>query len=75
MAFPFIFHENFEGGTTGGFDSESDTGSLLDVVHYSTIASDVNSLMPYRGAYVLRNKLGDTNDNNITEVSIDIEDA
>jgi hypothetical protein len=75
MAFPVTFAENFEGGTTGGFDSESDTGSLLDVVHYSSIASDVNSLMPYRGAYVLRNKLGDTNDHTLTEGSIDIADT
>jgi hypothetical protein len=74
MAFPFIVHENFESGTLGGFDSETDTGSLLDFPHYSVVATDPNSLMPYRGAYVLRNKLGDTNDHTLTEGSIDIAD-
>lgn len=75
MAFPFTFHENFESGTLGGFDSESDTGSLLDFPHYSVTASDPNSVMPYRGAYYMRNKLGDTNDHTVTEGSIDIADT
>jgi hypothetical protein len=71
----YTFFENFEAGTLGGFDSETDTGSLLDFPHYSVVASDPNSLMPYRGAYVMRNLLGDTNDHTLTEGSIDIADA
>lgn len=75
MAFPYTFHEKFEAGTMGGFDSESDTGSLLDFPHYSVLAKDPDSVMPYRGAYCMRNKLGDTNDHTVTEGSIDIADA
>ena len=75
MAFPYIFHENFESGTKGGFDTESDTGSLLDFPHYSVLAPDKNNLMPYRGAYLLRNALGDTNDHTLLEGDIDIADA
>lgn len=75
MAFPWLFYENFELGTKGGFDTETDTGSLLDVVHYADAAKDPNSLMPFRGAFVLRNKLGDTNDHTLTEGDIDIADA
>ena len=75
MAFPWTFHENFESGTLGGFDSESDTGSLLDFPHYSVLAHDPNSVMPYRGAYCMRNQLGDTNDHTVTEGSIDIADT
>jgi hypothetical protein len=75
MAFPYTFHENFEAGTKGGFDTETDTGSLLDFPHYSVLAKDPNSLMPYRGAYLLRNALGDTNDHTLTEGDIDISDG
>lgn len=75
MAFPYGFEENFELGTTGGFDSETDTGSLLDVAHYTTLAGMAGAPMPFRGAYCLRNQLGDTNDHTLTEGSIDIADA
>lgn len=75
MAYPFIFHENFEAGTKGGFDTETDTEGLLDFPHYSVVAKDPNSLMPYRGAYVMRNLLGDTSDHTLTEGDIDIADA
>jgi len=75
MAFPFIFHSNFEAGTNAEWDSESDTGSLLDFPHYSTLASDPNSVMPYRGAYLMRNVLGDTNDHTVTQDAIAIADA
>jgi len=75
MAFPFIFQENFESGTKGGFDTVTDTGSLLDFPHYSVLAKDPQGLMPYRGAYCVRNVLGDTNDHTLTEPDIDIADA
>lgn len=70
MAFPFILHSNFEAGTNAEWTSESDTGSLLDFPHYSVIAPDSNALMPYHGAYVARNLLGDTNDHTLTSTSI-----
>lgn len=75
MAFPFTFHSNFEAGTNAEWDSETDTGSLLDFPHYSVLAQDPNSVMPYRGAYCMRNALGDTNDHTLTEGDIDIADA
>lgn len=75
MAFPFLIHSNFEAGTNAEWSSESDTGSLLDFPHYSVVAKDPNSMMPYRGAYVMRNVLGDTNDHTVTHTSIDIADA
>lgn len=70
MAFPYIFHSNFEAGTNAEWTSESDTGSLLDFPHFSEVAFDPNSLMPYKGAYVLRNRLGDTNDHTLTSTTI-----
>lgn len=75
MAYPFIFHSNFEAGSNAEWDSESDTGSLLDFPHYTVLAKDSNSLMPYRGAYCMRNALGDTNDHVVVEGDIDIADA
>lgn len=75
MAYPYIFHSNWEAGTAAEWDSESDTGSLLDFPHYSVLAKDPNSLMPYRGAYLMRNALGDTNDHVLVEGDIDIADA
>jgi hypothetical protein len=74
MAFPYIFEENFELGTKGDFDTETDTGSLLDFPHYSTLANIKNAPMPYRGAYCARIILGDTNDHTLTEGAIDIAD-
>lgn len=75
MAFPFIFNSNFEAGTNAEWDSESDTGTLLDFPHYSVLAKDSNALMPYNGAYCMRNQLGDTNDHVVVEGDIDIADA
>ena len=79
MAFPFLFHSNFEanyGATTSAeWTSTSDTGSLLDYPHYSVIASDPNSEMPYHGAFLCRNLLGDTNDHTLTSTSITCADG
>lgn len=75
MSFPYIFEENFELGTIGDFDTETDTGSLLDIVHYSALAKIDKAPMPYRGAYCMRVAMGDTNDHTLTEGSIDIADA
>lgn len=77
MAFPYIFQSNFESGSNAEWDSESDTGSLLDFPHYSTLARVPGAPAPYRGAYCMRIDLsaGDTNDHTVTEGDMDIADA
>ena len=73
MAFPFVFEGNFETGTIGGWDSKSDTGSLLDYPHISELARfPWSECAPYRGAYCLRVQMGDTNDHTLLEGDIDI---
>lgn len=72
MAFPYTFHANFAAGTNAEFDSESDTGSLLDFPHYSTLAAIPGMPAPYSGAYCARVVLGDTNDHVLVEGDIDI---
>ena len=54
MSFPFIFEENFELGTLGDFDVESDTGSRLDFPLYAELARYPGLGMPWRGAYCMR---------------------
>jgi hypothetical protein len=76
LAFPWIFESNFEAGTNAEWDSESDTGSLLDFPHYSKLAAlPWSNAAPYRGAYCMRVQMGDTNDHTLTEGDIDIADA
>lgn len=77
MAFPFVFESNFEGGTNGEWDSEADTGSVLDFPHYSVLARyPWASWAPYRGAYCLRiEAAGGTADATLTEGDIDIADG
>ena len=50
MAFPFIFHENFEAGTKGGFDTETDEDGRLDFPDHN----DGLEIPPWRGGYVMR---------------------
>lgn len=54
MAFPFTFEENFELGTKGAFNSESDSANRLDVAHYADLAAVPGLAAPYRGAYCMR---------------------
>jgi len=75
MAFPFLYESNFEQGTNAEWDSESDTGSLLDFPHYSTLATIPGAPVPYRGAYCMRVQMGDTNDHTLIEGDIDIADT
>ena len=75
MAFPYIFEANFEQGTNGEWDSESDTGALLDFPHYSEVARQPRLPMPYRGAYCMRVVMGDTNDHTVLEGDIYIADT
>lgn len=51
MAFPYTTICNFEDGTKGHFDVETDTNSALSVVHYTDLAKSPGLPMPYRGAY------------------------
>lgn len=79
MAFPYIFESNFEQGTNGEWDSESDTGSKLSFPHYSQLArydaSVIGPIAPFRGAYAAEWDLGDTNDHTLIEGDIDIADG
>jgi len=56
MAFPWIFSENFEGGTVAStlFNSESDGDSILDIAHYSELARQ--GMAPWTGSYCMRVK-------------------
>jgi len=54
VAFPFLFQEDFEAGTIGNFNAETDTESRLSVDHYSVLAATPGLAMPFRGAYALR---------------------
>ena len=78
MAFPYIFESNFEQGTNGEWDSETDTGSKLNFRHYTYLAREdvaaVGPIAPWRGAYVAEWDLGDTNDHILIEGDIDIAD-
>jgi hypothetical protein len=48
MALPLEFHETFEQGPKGNFDSETDTGDRLDFPHQR----DLGHMMPWRGAHL-----------------------
>lgn len=81
MAFPWIFAANFEVGalvdSTYGWDSETDTGSQLDICHYTELARyPWPTCAPFSGAYVARVVLtGGTSDAFVKEADIDIADA
>ena len=70
MAFPYVEEDCFENGSTVG--TESDTGSLLDFPHYSTLARTPGLPMPFRGAYCMRIQPGDTNAHTITYADVNI---
>jgi hypothetical protein len=61
MAFPWIFEENFELGTKGAFDSESDSASRLDFAGPADLAADGLGVAPFRGGYVMRVNMGKSN--------------
>jgi hypothetical protein len=77
MAFPWIFEENFEDGTLGNFNSETDSASQLDIPHYTELARSPHSTSaPYRGAYCARLVLsGGTADAIFLEADINIADT
>lgn len=68
MAFPWLFEENFELGTAGSFNSETDTNSKLSFLHYSDLARYEGLPAPWRGAYCMGiNLAGGTNDAYVQE--------
>ena len=70
MAFPYDHHVNFEDGTRGAFDGETDTDSKLDFPHYSELARTPGHGAPFSGAYCMRVDLsGGTNDAYVNEDS------
>ncbi len=54
IAFPYDHHVNFESGTRGSFDGETDTNSKLDFPHYSELARFPGHGAPFSGAYCMR---------------------
>lgn len=75
MSWPYIFSASFDVSDASEFDSEQDTGSLLDFPHYSTLAALPGAPSPFHGAYCMRITPGDTNDHTVTEGDIDIADT
>jgi hypothetical protein len=68
MAFPWVFNANFEAGTLGEFDAETDVGARLDAAHYSSLAERPGASAPWQGAYCMRVDLGiATNDAYVQE--------
>ena len=59
MALPLEFYENFEAGTKGNFDSETDDGNRLDFPHARDLKP--SGLNAYRGAYCMRVDIGKNN--------------
>jgi hypothetical protein len=49
-----IFAENFESGTRGNFDSETDVGNQLDIVNYKALGNYPWAAVPYTGAFASR---------------------
>lgn len=74
MAFPWVFSSNFEQGTNGHWDSETDTVAQLDIAHYGELARfPWPTATPYSGAYCARWTLsGGTADAILIEGDIDI---
>lgn len=67
MAFPWLFEENFELGTLGDFDAESDSATRLDFPSYKELARYPGVAMPWRGAYCMRVLLNSTTDAYVQE--------
>jgi hypothetical protein len=75
MAFPYTFEENFELGTRGGFDSETDVNGSLNFRHYSYLArydtTQIGGIAPWRGAYCVELDLtGETADHTLIEANV-----
>jgi len=74
-SWPPTFEENFELGTRGGYDSETDSEGILNFRHYSWLArydtTIVGAIAPWRGAYCMEIVLGgDANDHTLIEAAV-----
>ena len=76
MAFPWIFHSNFEQGNSAEWDSETDTANQMDFPHVSDLAKTPwPTAVPYSGAYCMRCTLaGGTADAFLVEGDLDVAD-
>lgn len=72
MALPYIHSASFDTGDNSEWTSESDTGSKLDFVHYTTLATLPDGPAPYRGAYCMRIQPGDANDHALKQDDLNI---
>ena len=62
-----------ETGSNSEWTTETDTGSRLDVAHYSDLARlPWSNAVPYRGAYCVRINMGDTNDHTLSSTTIQV---
>ena len=70
---PYLYEANFELGDNSEWDSEVDTGSLLNFRNYSVLArldtTKVGAVAPWRGAFVAEWFLGDTNDHTLIKAT------
>ena len=55
MSFPWLFEENWEDGTKGLFNTETDSAGILDFPHYTELARFGQA--PWSGAYAMRVRL------------------
>jgi hypothetical protein len=75
MAFPYIFESNFEGGSNGEWDSQTDTSSLLTFPRYDELVRFPGRQTPFNGAYCAKWTLtSSTNDAYVVEGDINQAD-
>lgn len=75
MAFPWIFHSNFEAGSNAEWDSQTDTAARMDFPHFTELARFPKAT-PQSGAYCARVKLlGTTGDARLIEGDLNISAA
>ena len=73
MSLPYIFESSWDTGDASEWDSEQDTGSALDIVHYREMARFPGYPAPYRGAYCMRIlDIADTNEHSLKEGDMNI---
>ncbi len=74
MAFPYIFHSNFEAGTNAEWDTESDSDGVITYPHYSALAGiPWSRAAPFSGAYCMQIKpAGGSADSTLAEADINI---
>ena len=71
MAFPWIFHDNFELGTNAGWDSESDTDGIIETEDADGKQLGINGFINFlkSSIYLPGDEIMDTILNGINEFS------